>query len=169
MEFMKLRPYTPACISVMLVSLVLCVGCAPNKIKGNPPFVAISSMMMTDEALSASFDVRNINEVPMTIDAVDITISTRGSEFSSYSGAYQLSLDPNTTEEVTLDKLPGDYARGQLAELQGGKIASLPFSLQGRVHTTEDGYLDFRHEGYLYTVPGKPGQFRSATSRTREE
>jgi hypothetical protein len=37
------------------------------------------------------------------------------------------------------------------------------------VHTTEDGYLDFKHEGYLYTVPGKPGQFRSATSRTREE
>jgi hypothetical protein len=68
-----------------------------------------------------------------------------------------------------LDKLPGDRARGQLAELQGGKFASLPFSLQGRVHTSEDGYLDFKHEGYLYTVPGKPGQFRSATSRTREQ
>jgi hypothetical protein len=169
MEFMKLRPYTPACVLVLLVSLVLCIGCAPNKIKGNPPFVAISSMMMTDEALSASFDVRNINQVPMTIDAVEITISTRGSEFSTYSGAYQLNLDPNTTEAITLDKLPADRARGQLAELQGGKIASLPFSLQGRVHTIEDGYLDFRHEGYLYTVPGKPGQFRSATSRTREE
>jgi hypothetical protein len=153
----------------MLVSLVLCIGCATNKIKGNPPFVAISSMMMTDETISASFDVRNINQVPMTIDAVDITISVRGSGFSSYSGAYQLSIDPNTTEAITLDKLPGDHARGQLVELQGGKIASLPFSLEGRVHTTEDGYLDFKHEGYLYTVPGRPGQFRSATSRTRKE
>jgi len=163
MEFLKLRPYP-----LMLVSLVLCIACAPNKIKGNPPFVAISSVMMTDKALAASFDVRNINEVPMTIDAVDINISTKGSEFTSYSGAYNLSLDPNTTEAITLDNLPGDKARGQLADLQSGKIASLSFSLQGRVHTVEDGYLDFKHEGYLYTVPGKPGQFRSATSRTRE-
>jgi hypothetical protein len=164
MEFMKLRLYT-----LMFVSLLLCVACASNKIKGNPPFVSIASITMTDQTLAASFDVRNINQVPMTIDAVEITIITRGSEFSGYSGAYQLSLDPNTTEAITLDKLPGDSARGQLAELQGGKIASLPFSLQGRVHTTEDGYLDFKHEGYLYTVPGKPGQFRSTTSRTREE
>ena len=169
MELMKLRPYTTACVPVMLACLVLCIGCAPNKIKGNPPFVSISSMMMTNEALSASFDVRNINQVPMTIDAVDITITVKGSRFSSYSGAYQLSIDPNTTEAITLDKLPGDQARPQLTELQDGKIASLPFSLEGRVHTAEDGYLDFKHEGYLYTVPGKPGQFRSATSRTREE
>lgn len=164
MEFMKLRLYT-----LMFVSLLLCVACAANKIKGNPPFVSIASITMTDQTLAASFDVRNINQVPMTIDAVDITISAKDSEFSSYSGAYELSLDPNTTEAITLENLPGDSARGQLADLQSGKIASLAFSLLGRVHTAEDGYLDFKHEGYLYTVPGKPGQFRSASSRTREQ
>jgi len=164
MEFMKLRLYT-----LMLVGLVLCSACAPNKIKGNPPFVSIASITMTDQALVAGFDVRNINEVEMAIDSVDITISARGSEFSRYSGPYSLNIDPNTTETITLDKLPGDNARAQLTDLQSGKIASLPFTLQGRVHTAEDGYLDFKHEGYLYTVPGKPGQFRSATSRTREQ
>jgi len=164
MEFMKLRLCT-----LMLVSLALCSACAPSKIKGNPPFVSIASVTMTDQALVAGFDVRNINEVAMAIDSVDITISAKGSEFSHYSGPYSLNIDPNTTETITLDKLSGEQARGQLADLQSGKIASLPFTLQGRVHTAEDGYLDFKHEGYLYTVPGKPGQFRSATSRTREQ
>jgi len=164
MEFMKLRLYI-----LMLVSLLLCIACAPNKIKGNPPFVSIASITMTDQDLVAGFDVRNINEVEMTIDSVDITISAKGSDFSHYSGAYSLKIDPNTTETITLDKLPDENARRQLTDLQSGKIASLPFSLQGRVHTAEDNYLDFKHEGYLYTVPGKPGQFRSATSRTREQ
>jgi hypothetical protein len=164
MEFMKLRLYT-----LVIASILLCSACAPNKIKGNPPFVGISSIMLKNSALAASFDVRNINEVPMVIDAVDITISAKGSEFSRFSDAYKLNIDPNTTETITLDNLPSDHARGQLADLQSGKIASLPFSLQGSVHTAEDGYLEFKHEGYLYTVPGKPGQFRSATSRTREQ
>ena len=164
MEFMKLRLYT-----LVFVSALVCGACAPNKIKGNPPFVSISSITMKNNALAAGFDVRNINEVPMVIDAVDITVRTKGGEFSRFSDAYKLNIDPNTTETISLDNLPSDNARGQLADLQSGKIASLPFSLEGSVHTVEDGYLEFKHEGYLYTVPGKPGQFRSATSRTREQ
>jgi hypothetical protein len=164
MEFMKVRLYT-----LLLLSLLLCAACAPNKIKGNPPFVGISSLTMKEQTLGASFDVRNINEVEMVIDSVEISIRVKGSDFTRYSGAYSLTLDPNTTEEIRLDELPGELARGQLADLASGKIASLPFSLEGRVHTAEDGYLEFKHEGYLYPVPGKPGQFRSATSRTREE
>ncbi len=164
MEFMNLRLYT-----LTLASLLLCTACATGKIKGNPPFVGISSMTMTNQALAASFDVRNINEVEMVIDSVEITISVKGSEFSRYAGPYSLSLDPNTTEAINLDNLPPENAREQLADLQSGKIASLPVNLHGRVHTAADGYLDFKHEGYLYPVPGKPGQFRSATSRTREK
>jgi len=164
MECMNLRLFT-----LIFSSLLLCSACAPNKIKGNPPFVGISSMTMTDQALAVSFDVRNINEVEMVIDSIDITITAKGSEFSRYVGPYSLSLDPNTTEAINLDKLSPENARQQLADLQSKKIASLPFSLYGRVHTAADGYLDFKHEGYLYPVPGKPGQFRSATSRTREK
>ena len=53
-----------------------------------------------------------------------------------------------------------------------GDVPNLPFRLEGRVHTEEDGFLRFKHKGHLYPVPGKPGQFRSATtqsSRIRED
>ncbi|HMB60166.1 MAG TPA: hypothetical protein VKN35_09670, partial [Xanthomonadales bacterium] len=112
--------------------------------------------------------IRNINDVDMTIDAIDITIRARDSEFTRHNSALKLTLDPNATEEVAVDNMPDEIARPLLNDLESGTISSLPFSLQGRVHTLEDGYLSFEHEGHLYPIPGKPGQFRSATSRTRE-
>jgi len=125
-------------------------------------------MSAKQDSLSARFDIRNINDVEMTIDAIDITIRTRDSELTRHNGALKLALDPNATEEVAVNNMPDEIARPLLTDLEGGTISSLPFSLQGRVHTLEDGYLSFEHEGHLYPIPGKPGQFRSATSRTRE-
>jgi len=52
------------------------------------------------------------------------------------------------------------------------EVPNLPFRLEGRVHTEEDKFLQFKHKGHLYPVPGKPGQFRSATiqsSRIRQD
>ena len=35
------------------------------------------------------------------------------------------------------------------------------------MHTLEDGNLRFEQEGYLYRVPGRPGQFRSAVTQAK--
>jgi len=152
----------------LILCLLLCTACGPHKVKGEPPFVSISSMTAKQDSLFARFDIRNINDVDMTIDAIDITIRARDSEFTRHNSALKLTLDPNATEEVAVNNMPDEIARPLLTDLEGGTISSLPFSLQGRVHTLEDGYLSFEHEGHLYPIPGKPGQFRSATSRTRE-
>jgi LEA14-like dessication related protein len=163
MEIVKLRV-----LAVAIACLTLCAACGPHKVKGEAPFVSISSMTVRQDSLSARFDIRNINDVNMTVDAIDITIRVRDSELTRHNGSLKLTLDPNTTEEVEVADLPDELARPLLADLENGKVASLPFSLEGNVHTLEDGYLSFKHEGYLYPVPGKPGEFRSATSRTRE-
>jgi LEA14-like dessication related protein len=153
---------------LLLLSTLACVACSPQKIKGNPPFVSISSMTAMEQSLSADFDIRNINDVHMTIDSIDINIRVRDIEVTRYVSDFNLTIDPNTTEEVSVEKLPDEFARELLDSLESGDVSSLPFSLEGRVHTAEDGFMPFKHEGHLYPVPGRPGQFRSASSRTRE-
>jgi LEA14-like dessication related protein len=163
MELMKIRLY------LLLSILALCIACAPHQVKGQPPFIAIASLSMQENSLSARLDIRNINDVELDIDAIDIKLRVRDVELTHYVSDFKLTVDPNTTEEVSLEKLPDINARQQLTELESGDVSSLPFSLEGRVHTTRDGYLPFKNQGHLYPVPGRPGQFRSASSRTREQ
>lgn len=163
MELMKIRLF------VLLSSLVLCTACGPHQVKGQPPFIGISSLSMQENSLSARLDVRNINDVQLDIDAIDIKFLVRDAELTHYVNNFRLTVDPNTTEEVSLEELPDIHARQQLMELENGDVSSLPFSLEGRVHTIRDGYLSFKNQGHLYPVPGRPGQFRSASSRSREQ
>jgi LEA14-like dessication related protein len=156
-------------LSLLLVVLALCSACSPAQIKGRPPFVSIAAMLTQPQSLSARFDIRNINDVEMAIDSIELTIRARDVEMIGYGNTLTLTVDPNTTEEIALDSLPDEVARPLLAELERGDVASLPFFLEGRVHTRDDGYLPFSHEGHLYPVPGKPGQFRAASSRMEEE
>lgn len=162
MELMKIRFY------LLLSSLVLCTACGPHQVKGQPPFISISSLSAQEHSLSAGFDIRNINDVELDIDTIDIKIWVRDIELTHYVNDFKLTVDPNTTEGISLKELPDTNARQLLTELESGDVSSLPFSLEGRVHTIRDGYLPFKHQGHLYPVPGKPGQFRSASSRTRD-
>lgn len=164
MEFVKIRYY------LQLSVLALCVACGgSHELKGESPFIRISSMSILENTLSAEFNIRNINDVEMNIDAVDIKILGENVELVHYVNDLKLTVDPNTTEEISLQELPNSEARQLLNELESGRISSLPFSLEGRVHTQQDGYLPFKNDGHLYPVPGRPGQFRSASSRTPEQ
>lgn len=164
MEFVKIRCY------LQLSVLALCVGCgSSHQVKGESPFIRISSMSILENSLSAEFNIQNINDVEMKIDAVDIKILGENVELVHYLDDLNLTVDPNATEEISLQELPNSSATQLLNELESGRISSLPFSLEGRVHTQQDGYLPFKNEGHLYPVPGKPGQFRSASSRSRDQ
>ena len=163
MEFMKPHFY------LLLSCLALCTACGSQQIKGQSPFVGISSMSVQDNTLSTIFDIHNINDVELDIDAIDIKIRGHDIELVHYIKDVDLKVDPNTTEEATLEAIPDSGARHLLTQLDSGKVSSLPFSLEGRIHTQKDGYLSFKQEGHLYPVPGRPGQFRSASSRSREQ
>ena len=82
--------------------------------------------------------------------------------------ALDLPIDANSSERVTDRSQPDDSALDPLRSLESGDTDSLPFSLEGRVHTLDDGYLRFEQKGHLYRVPGRPGQFRAAVMRASE-
>ena len=143
------------------------ISCASQIIKGRPPFISISGMGLVENRLSADFDIRNQNGVPMTIDMIDITVTVNDVELARDNREVDLLIGANSAEEVHVEELPDDFTRSLLDSLGSGEVKSLPFDLKGRVHTLEDGYLSFAHKGYLYPVPGKPGKFRSAATRAK--
>jgi hypothetical protein len=164
MELLKLRPFL-----LVTAFVFLCTACASKQLKGEPPFVSIAGLSFSGDTIGVKLEIQNINDVAMNIDAVDFTLRSANGDLTRVTQALNVEIDPNTTEGVPFQNVPAGAAGTMLTELEAGQRASLPFTLEGRVHTPQDGYLAFRHEGHLYPVPGKPGQFRSASARSREK
>ncbi len=159
----------PAKLLLVLILISLCTACGPNQVKGKAPVVSIATLTVADEKLGASFNIRNINDVAMDIEQIEITIRIREAELTRHLTTLALSIDPNTTEDIVVEKVPEEFAQKLLDELESGDTGNLPFFLEGSIRTTQDGNVPFQYEGYLYPVPGRPGQYRSASSRTREQ
>ena len=158
---------------VLLFLIILaCTACGPNIIHGRPPFISISDLSLSGDRLSADFSISNPNGEAMNIDGIEITVRVEEAELTRYNEDFKLTIDANSTEVIEVEQLPDAFVQDLLTSLMDGDIPSLPFRLEGRVHTQEDGFLQFKQKGHLYPVPGRPGQFRSATtqsSRIRED
>ena len=172
MQGMKRNRRQPNLLWVRWLALMLligsCASCGPNIIEGRPPFIGISAMQLSGDKLSADFRIANQNDVAMTIQAIDITITVNEVELVRENRDLQLAIDANSAEEVKVEELPEAFTRELLQSLESGAVGSLPFSLNGRVRTLEDGYLSFEQKGHMYPVPGKPGSFRSAVTQAQE-
>lgn len=151
---------------LLLLIILICTACGPKIIKGRPPFISISDMSAQDDRLSVQFSISNPNGEAMHIDGVEITVRVEESDLVRYQENHRLTIDTNSTEVIAVEQFPDTAVQDLLIALMDGEIRSLPFRLEGRVHTAEDGFLKFNQKGHLYPVPGKPGKFRSATTQS---
>lgn len=154
--------------TVLMFSLLLlvCAACGPSIIKGRPPFISISSLNLSGQQLTAVFTVSNQNGEPMEIEGIDIRVQLDDAELTRYNEAFKLTVGANSAEDVTVEDLSDEFTQELLVSLEDGDLISLPFELDGQVNTIADGILKFRNKGHLYPVPGRPGQFRSATTHS---
>ncbi len=159
-----MKKITRSCSFVMLfVIILICSACSSKIIRGLPPFISISELSLQGDRLSVNFNISNSNEEAMNIDSIEITVQVEEAELAHYNEDFNLMVGANSTEVIEVEQFPDTFVPDLLASLEDGEVLSLPFKLEGRVHTEEDGFLRFKHTGHLYPVPGKPGQFRSAT------
>ena len=161
MEFLKYRSIIP-----VLLSLLICISCGPSIIRGKPPFISIAGLSLEGQQLSADFNIHNQNGEPMDIEGIEIQVQVEDAVLTRYNSDFKLSIGANGTEEILVEQLPDEFAQQLLTSLQSGEVSSLPFRLEGKVNTLLDGTLQFRNKGHLYPVPGRPGQFRSATTHS---
>jgi LEA14-like dessication related protein len=161
MEFLK----SPSSITVLL-TLLICTACGPSIIQGQPPFISIAGLSLEGQQLSADFNIHNPNGEPMEIDGIEIEVQVEEAVLTRYNSDFKLTVGANSTEEILVEQLPDDFTQQLLKSLQSGEVSSLPFRLEGKANTLLDGTLHFRNKGHLYPVPGRPGQFRSATTHS---
>ena len=155
-------------LGILALVLLAATGCGPGVIKGRPPFVAISDMTLENGSLTTRYDLSNQNGAEMSIDRASITVRSNASTLTRYQSDDRIVIDANSTEEISTQELPAEFTRTLLQSLDSGELDSLSFELEGRVLTREDGELRFEQKGYLYRVPGRPGQFRSAVTQANE-
>jgi len=151
-----------------LLLAAACAACGPQIIEGRPPFLRISEMNMVNGTLAVDFDISNPNEVEMKIDAIEVEVNVGDIDLVHSDPAFTLTVGASSTEILHVTQPPPDGLQTRLDALDNGDIISLPFNLSGRVHTIEDGYLEFDQKGHLYPVPGKPGYYRSAVTQSKE-
>jgi hypothetical protein len=154
-------------IAFLLLVTVFCLTCGPQVIQGRPPFISMSGVYLNDDKLSVEFDIRNQNGVPMTVDTVEITVTVSEVELARVNRKDDLTIGANSAEQVHVEELPAEGRLALLESLENGDVKSLPFSLKGRVHTVEDGYLSYEQTGYLFPVPGRPGNFRATVTQAK--
>jgi len=166
-EFRDRLPHLLFLLGIAL-SLVMTVSCTSQVITGRPPFVGVSLMELDSQELTVRFDVSNENGAAMNIETMNIRIMVRDSVLLEHSSEEKLPIDANSAESVTVESKPEDFTRTLLVSLSDGTLDSLSIVISGDVYTPDEGTLRFDEEGYLYRVPGRPGQFRAAVTRTEK-
>jgi hypothetical protein len=168
MEFMirQLRS-CPSGALALLMAGALCTACGPQVIEGRPPFVGIASMSLSDGRLATEFRVDNQNEVPMNIQAFEVSVTAGDVMLTRDTRQLDLLIDANSAEEILVEESPAQDVMKLLDSLEQREVNSLSFEMNGRVRTLEDGYLRFEQKGHLYPVPGRPGSFRSAVTQAQ--
>ena len=152
--------------ALLLLIILTCTACGPTIIHGRPPFISISEFSLQGDRLSAGFSISNPNGEAMNINGIEIAVRVEEAELTRYNEDFKLTVGANSTEVIEVEQFPNTFVQDLLVSLKDGEVPSLPFRLEGRVHTEEDGFLQFKHKGHLYPVPGRPGQFRSATTQS---
>lgn len=146
---------------LILLSLAL-AACAGGLVRGQPPLVGVSSVVLEQQQIRARVDVHNPNGVEMPVDVMELSMTLAESDLGRHSARPGITIHPNGTEEVVFD-IPGDEsARRELSQLESGQVSSIAYTVSGQIRDSAGGSERFTQQGYLYPVPGRPGHFRGA-------
>ena len=141
---------------------LLLSACGSSQVRGEPPLIGVSSITSQPDALSVKADFYNPNDVDIEVQTIELAMTIGETDLGTQQSQPGVSLHPNGTEEIVFE-FPADETAGQdLADLENKVVNSVPYSVSGRVISI-DGYNEvFTQEGYLYPIPGRPGEFRGA-------
>lgn len=148
-------------VIILLLSSLLLVACGPRVIKGEAPFVRINGLTLNDQnRVTLELAVRNVNGIPLDLDQFSFRFHLEDSLVVDHNEQKMSNITANGTEMVRIAINSSATGISLLESLQLGDAASLPYDLEGELHSPEDGTLRFKHSGHLYPVPGRRGQFR---------
>lgn len=145
---------------IAAVALTLLAGCGPKRVRGEAPFVQVNSWRIDGTDLFMDVRVRNVNDEPLPMSGIEFSVTLDETELVAYQGQHPVDVSANGFETLKLEMTASDAGTDLLAQLQAGDVGSLPYDFSGSVISQDDKKYRFRRDGHIYTVPGRPGQFR---------
>lgn len=147
-------------LMLAIFATVLLASCGTKQIRGEPPMVRLNELSHQDGAITLELSMRNVNEAPLVLLAIDVELLVEENELLSYKGPVTTDIVANGTESWSIDVPESDSSRELLNKLQSGEVNSLPYSFKGSISSQDDGTLRFENKGHIYPLPGRPGYFR---------
>jgi len=145
---------------LLIAVTLLLVACGDHLIRGVSPVVRINELSHDGKTVSLQLMLRNRNGVKMDVEHLNFSLTSDGEDLLVYNGPAVTNIAANGTENWSVDIDEPETTHKKLTSLENEEIKSLFYTFKGTITSTEAGDLDFDHEGYLYPVPGRPGQFR---------
>ncbi len=150
------------------LALVLCLAlatawlgaCSSGGVRGEAPFAQVTGWRIDGHDLQASLRLRNVNSETLVVDELYVNIELDGTLLAQHQARQRFEIAANGFETVELAMTASDAGVAALQRLQAGETGSLRTAITGHVTSPDEGRLEFRRDGHIYTVPGRPGEFR---------
>ena len=147
-------------ITFLLLLACGLAACSSKIVRNEPPLAQITSWTIAGSVLKADLNLRNVNEEELVLNGVQLTVSLEDTELVSHQQSLDASIPASGFESVQLDMTPTAAGLNALRALEQGEYSSLAYTLEGHVLTSGSGKLQFKREGHIYPMPGRPGRFR---------
>jgi outer membrane lipoprotein-sorting protein len=160
MESSKYFFSKPLGFVLIILVMVFSTGCGAKIIRGAAPLVRMNELSHQGQNIRLELSMRNLNGVELNIQSIDFKLFVDDHELFSYEGPAETNIVANGTETWSEEVEESQSSRELLNTLQHGDVMSLPYSMNGKIYTLDEGVLRFEYEGHIYPLPGKPGYFR---------
>lgn len=144
----------------LLTIAVLLQGCAAG-VRGEPPFAQVMGWKIEARELALDLRLRNVNDQTLEVEGVDLSVDVGdGVRLFRHSETRGVDIAAGGAEILRIVLQAEEPGVRELERLARGDVTSLAYTLEGTVRTADSGRLAIGREGRIYTVPGRPGEFR---------
>jgi len=144
-----------------LFALCVLAACGADGVRGESPFAQVTGWRLANQGLELDLRLRNVNDEALEMTTLNLSVRLgEGVPLFTIAGPRTLDIPPGGFETLHLTPATDADGLALLRALAAGETASLAYRLDGTVSTRESGDLPIEREGFIYPVPGRPGEFR---------
>ena len=145
----------------LLLLATLLTACSGDAVRDEAPFAEVSGWRMEGRDLSVDLRLRNVNDDPMRVEGLELNVVLdQEVTLFRHQGAPAVEIPPGGFETFEIRTEATREGAALFESLSNRERVDLPYELVGTVVTAKSGDLPIRREGRIYTVPGRPGEFR---------
>lgn len=145
------------------IALAICLLAACGNIRnvsGEPPLAGIDGLQRQGNELVIDLALRNVNDLPMKLSAVEIELALAGQPLAAGREDIPLRISARGREVLRLKMIGREAGMNRLEALAQGERSSLPWTLQLTLIDDNERFKRASAQGWLHPVPGQPDRFR---------